>query len=51
MSIYNGSGYTELECCQDTLEVLQEISSTLQRMTPAENCCQHNCCHSWRSCC
>lgn len=51
MSIYNGSGYTELECCQDTLEVLQEISSTLQRMTPVENCCQHNCCHSWRSCC
>ncbi len=26
MSIYNGGGYTELECCQDTLEVLQEIS-------------------------
>ena len=34
MSIYNGSGYTELECCQDTLEVLQPDGSVVP-LTPA----------------
>lgn len=50
MSIHTGSGYTELECCQDTLEVLKEISCALQRMAPAEHCCQSGCGQNWHCC-
>ncbi len=39
MSIYRGSGYTQIDCCEDTLEVLQEISETLKnRCANSSNC-------------
>ena len=38
MSVYYGSGYTELDCCEDTLGVLKEISATLKK------CCGGNSC-------
>lgn len=30
MTTYYGAGYTELDCCVDTRNVLQEISDTLR---------------------
>lgn len=54
MHIYYGSGYTEVDCCEDTLEVLRDISSTLDRMAPASrpqscggNRCCNNSCGNW----
>lgn len=47
MRIYHGAGYTELDCCTDTRNILQEISDTLSEHTNS-NC--NGCCRC-RSCC
>lgn len=45
MQVVRGQGYTELNCCQDTLEVLQDISNTLKLSVPAttNNGCARKC--------
>lgn len=44
MNIYYGSGYTEIDCCEDTLEVLQEISNTLKQGNRNGRCGGCGCC-------
>ncbi|WP_458861930.1 hypothetical protein [Acidaminobacterium chupaoyuni] len=47
MQIYYGPGYTELDCCQDTLSVLKEISASIKAMIPGtavSSCCRGRCC-------
>ncbi len=38
MSIYYGAGYSELNCCEDTKNVLEQISDSLSRMSACFNC-------------
>ncbi len=38
MSIYYGAGYSDLNCCEDTRNVLEKISDSLSRMSACFNC-------------
>ena len=45
MTTYYGPGYTELDCCVDTRNVLQEISDTLrEERRPAHSGGRVRCC-------
>lgn len=63
MSIYYGAGYSDLNCCEDTKNVLEQISDSLARMSACFNCgeadgdnsnnnngCGCNGCNSCNSC-
>lgn len=60
MSIYYGGGYTELNCCEDTRSVLEQIADSLSNMSACFNCGDADndnsggnntgcgCCRRWR---